>query len=182
MLHRPDLLLIGAAGRNSGKTTLACALIHRLSAKGDVVGIKVTTIHDASARCPRGSNGCGTCATPDEAYSIEEELLSDDCKDTRRMRNAGAKRVFWLRVRESALAQGFEALLERIPDGTPIVCESNSARRVLTPGLFVIVQRKGDESVKPSCRQVMPLANRILVFDGTEESLPVEELIRSTAE
>ena len=40
----PNMVLIGATGRNVGKTTLACALIERLRKEFTVVGVKVTPV------------------------------------------------------------------------------------------------------------------------------------------
>ena len=42
-----NMVLIGATGRNTGKTTLACALIEHLRKRHRVIGVKVTSVDRA---------------------------------------------------------------------------------------------------------------------------------------
>jgi molybdenum cofactor guanylyltransferase len=83
------------------------------------------------------------------------------------MLGAGASRVLWLRVRHASLEEGVRALMDLVPAGAPIVCESNSAREVVTPGCFVIIREKGSGAIKESCKRVMARADRHITFDGT---------------
>ncbi len=54
MLKVPGMLMIGSAGRNSGKTEFACALIRRFAGDFDIVGVKVTAVDRNDRICPRG--------------------------------------------------------------------------------------------------------------------------------
>jgi hypothetical protein len=74
--------------------------------------------------------------------------------------------VFWLRVLKDHLAEGMGALLDQMPVRLPVVCESNSARLVLNPSLFVVVKSGQDDGVKPSCQAVMPHADMVVTYDG----------------
>jgi len=175
----PRLLLVGAAGRNAGKTELAATVIRTLSAHTDVVGVKVTTVHERNGLCPRGGVGCGVCSALDEPWVITEESLplpGAAPKDTQRLLLAGARQVLWLRVVAEALADGAAALLDRLPPGLPVVCESNSLRRVVEPGLFVVVRRAGSRKTKPSCREVLHHADVEITSDGSTFDLPPTEL------
>ena len=100
MFQRPDILMIGATGRNTGKTTFACEVIRRYSGRHAVVGAnaKVTTIADRRGPCPRGGQGCGVCSSLAGDYQITEERAEAGGKDTQRMLAAGAHRAYWLRV------------------------------------------------------------------------------------
>ena len=168
MSERADILLIGAADRNAGKTLLACDLIRRHAAAGQApIAVKVTTIRAEAGPCPRGGDGCGECGEFRGTYCLTEVHDGPPNKDTTRLLAAGAARVYWLRVREEHLAEGVGEALARIPAGLPSIWESNAARQVLEPGLFLVLREKGSDRVKPSCRRVMDRADRILDFDGS---------------
>ncbi len=165
-MNIPTMLMIGAAGRNVGKTEFACALIRRLASRRDVVGVKITTIREEGGACPRGGAGCGVCASLQGAYLVTEETDPASGKDTARMLKAGASRVLWLRVCHANLEEGVRALMDLLPGDAPIVCESNSAREVIKPGYFVIIRDKKSKTIKESCQRVLALADRQILFDG----------------
>ena len=177
MFSRPGILMIGAAARNVGKTEFACRVIHRRAAVAPVVGAKVTAVDGQTNDCPRGGAGCGSCGSLAGEYEITEETSRRGEKDTERMLAAGATRVLWLRVRRERLAEGIAALLRQIPAGDAVVCESNSARTVLVPDLFLVI--RGPEAVlqKPSCARVAEFADRIISFDGTGWDLAPDEVV-----
>ncbi len=158
--------MIGSAGSNVGKTELACTLLGRFSKSCDVIGIKVTTIRDKEGQCPRTGEGCGVCSSLEGVYSITEELDSISGKDTARLLAAGASRVFWLRVREEHLMEGITALLEVAGRDTVSICESNSLRQVVEPGLFLMVKSRNSKKWKSSAAGVKKYADRIVISDG----------------
>lgn len=167
--------MIGATGRNSGKSTLACRLIERHTRTADVVGVKVTTIRERGiGECPRGGEGCGACSSLEGDWAITEELGQHPDKDTGRMRTAGARRVYWLRVCQEHLEDGFRALLETVGPDAPVICEATGARQVVLPGLFLMALDPGTDDIKPSAVGVRHLADREVLFDGTEFDLPLE--------
>lgn len=166
MVSCPGMLMIGAAHRNAGKTEFACAVIRRHAPRRRVVAVKVTCVHDRDGICPRGGDGCGVCGSLPGPFCLTEEWRSDLPKDTSRLLRAGAAQVFWLRVRRENLAEGMAAALARIPPGTLVICESNSARQVVAPGLFVVARRADDPSTKASCATVAHHADRVAVFHG----------------
>jgi len=181
------MLMIGSAGANVGKTELACALLRKFSKSTDIIGIKVTTIRAKDGRCPRGGQGCGVCSSLDGDFCITEETgekppvklgakylapqfiagFADSNKDTARFLTAGASRVFWLRVTKTHLKEGIAALLDIIGHDAISICESNSLRLVVEPGLFLIVKRHNLKAWKDSARQVKKYADRIIVSDDT---------------
>jgi hypothetical protein len=165
MIQISHILLIGAGGRKSGKTLLACQIIKRYSPLRPLIGVKVTTIRGKDEGCPRGGEGCGACSSLEGVYCITEEKNSYSKKDTSRLLNAGARQVFWLRVLQEHLLTGMEALLELIPPDSAVVCESNSIRTIIEPGVFLMVKGKNLRTLKPSARDVQNLADRIIDFD-----------------
>lgn len=167
MMEIPNMIILGAAGRNVGKTEFACELIRRYARTGTVVGIKVTTIKEKDGKCPRGGEGCGVCSSLAGNYMITEEREGPPAKDTIRMLRAGAEKVFWLRVLQDHLEEGMRDLLSRIPANACLVCESNSSRAVVKPGLFLVIREAGSTTIKDSCRKVIEHADQLVSFHGT---------------
>jgi hypothetical protein len=175
-LFRPEMLMIGATGRNAGKTELACRVIRALAARVPIAALKVTTVVGANGNCPHGGEGCGTCSSLGEPWCVTRELDAGSGKDTSRLLRAGAREAWWLRVREEALADAAADLLSRVPAGWASVCESNRLRRVVEPGLFLQVRSEGERSAKPSARSVADLADRVVVSDGSSFDLDLERI------
>ena len=162
----PTMILVGSTARNLGKTALAARLIEALRPGEKVVGVKVTTIRDRGTGCPRGGEGCGTCSSLTGDFEIREETDPDGNKDTSQLLKAGAARVFWLKVMRDALAEGLDALMARIDRDAVIVAESNSLRKVVAPGVFLMLKGSDGGPVKPTARDVMPFVD-IIVPSGS---------------
>ncbi len=168
MVKLDRMLMIGSAGANVGKTELACAVLRRFGGDGrDIVAIKVTTINEKDGQCPRGGEGCGVCSSLEGVFSITEETDSRSGKDTGRLLAAGASRVFWLRVLKAHLKEGLAALLDVVAPEVTSICESNSLRNVVEPGVFLVTERKGAKTWKPSALAVREYADGIVVSDGS---------------
>lgn len=128
----PNLLLIAGTGNKAGKTTLACRIIEQFSKSG-IISVKITPhFHETTP---------GLIVLVDkQGYSIYEETDNGINKDTSRMLKAGAARVFFAKVTDNNLTEAFSDIMEFIPEGTPVVCESPALRYFVNPGLFVIMQ------------------------------------------
>jgi molybdopterin-guanine dinucleotide biosynthesis protein A len=176
MIKLDGMLMIGSAGANVGKTELACALLRKFGKTAEIVGIKVTTIKAENGQCPRGGEGCGVCSSLDGNFSITEESDTASHKDTSRLLAAGASRVFWLRVLQTHLEEAITGLLAVIGPDTVTICESNSLRKVLKPGLFLIVKRRHLKVWKSSAQQVKQYADRTVVSDGSSFDLDIDEI------
>jgi molybdopterin-guanine dinucleotide biosynthesis protein A len=163
MIKLDGMLMIGSAGANVGKTELACTLIKKFGKTSDITGIKVTTIRAKDGQCPRGGLGCGVCSSLDGDFCITEETGSKSKKDTVRLLAAGAKRVFWMRVLKKRLKEGLTALLDTIEPDAISICESNSLRQVVEPGLFIMVKARNLKSWKSSAWEVKEYADKIII-------------------
>ena len=168
--------MIGSAGRKAGKTELACALARKFSAGRKIIGVKVTAIVAKDGTCPRGGKGCGVCSSLAGDFFISEDTGALPHKDTARLLAAGAVRVFWLRVLRSCLAEGSMALVDVMGKDALIVCESNSLRRVVEPGLFLIVIGSGSREYKLSAASVRNYADKIVRFDGREFDMDLDRI------
>ena len=180
-----NLLLIGATERNVGKTELACRLIKKHSVSNTVVGIKITVIKEKDGKCPRGGIGCGVCTSLIGNYSITQEENPDRDKDTSKMLKAGAKSVFWLRVLESYLYEGIQKMFDEIHRKCAgelcFICESNSARNAIRPGLFLVLRKNKSTYMKESCRKVIDESDRIINFDNGYD-IALEQIIFDSGE
>jgi len=170
------MLMIGAAGRNVGKTDLVCDIIAAFADSAQIVGVKVTTIDEKRGKCPRGGAGCGVCSSLDGDFCITEETDGPADKDTVRMLAAGAQRVFWLRVLKAHLHKACQALQQKIGAGVVSVCESNSLRLVARPDLFLMVQDQSSECYKPSAAGVRELADRVVLHNHGNVDLVVSDI------
>ncbi len=177
MIKKPNFLIIGSTGRNTGKTEFVCSLIAKYSATQPVIGLKVTTINKKEGKCPRGGEGCGVCGSLTGDYEIIKETSLKGDKDTSRMLVAGAHEVFWLKVSSTALDKGLEALLKVVPEDMPVICESNGLRNVLEPGLFLVIKNLKDSTIKPNCARVIRFATRIIEFDNLSWNFQPDRVI-----
>ena len=176
----PGWLIVGAAGRNAGKTEFACAIIKEFQRAHPIVGVKFTAIAEGETTCPRGGEGCGVCAALEGDFQISEERGGQPEKDTARMLESGARRVFWVRCRRRRMHAALQALGPRLAPGTLVVAESNSLAQAVEPDLFLMVKSARSASVKPTAAAVMPLARRVVVsadgaFDLSPRHLAVVE-------
>ena len=176
MLQAPNMLLIGATGRHVGKTELACSIVRRLTAEQSVTAAKITVIRDEGGRCPRGGEGCGACTSLEGDYDLMLETNRDGVKDTSRLLLAGADPVFWLRVRAAHMARGLDVLYQNIDPHTPLICESNSIRNAVAPGLFLMVQDQRTAVCKPTAHAVAHLVDRTVLSDGEQFDLAAEQI------
>ncbi|GMO34706.1 MAG: hypothetical protein Ta2F_10850 [Termitinemataceae bacterium] len=173
MLEAPNLILIGSAGRNSGKTFLAVELIKRLAVP--LAALKITSIEKLDGKCQRGGRGCTACSLNTD-FCIEEELSKNGQppeKDTSLLLAAGAKKVFWLRCLRSKLEQGYAAFSEKIAGPPPyplVICESNSLRKIIKPKLFIMIMNT-EGGIKKSASDVACMADITLQKNFTDAEI-----------
>jgi len=166
MIKLDGMLMIGSAGTNVGKTELARVLLRKFGKNHNITGIKVTTIKNKDGQCPRGGEGCGVCSSLEGNFCITEETSKTSDKDTARLLAAGASRVFWIRVLKEHLVEGINAMLDVIGPKAVSICESNSLRQVVEPGLFLMARNNDSDSWKKSAELVREYADRIVISDS----------------
>jgi len=127
----PNLLIIAGTGNKSGKTSMACRIIEQYRSLG-VVSVKITPhFHETSPGL--------VPIIEKKGYSVYEETNCRTTKDTSRMLKAGASKVYFAKVTDYSLDEAFKEIMMKIPEGTPVVCESPALRHYAEPGLFVIM-------------------------------------------
>lgn len=181
MIKKENYIVVGSTGRNTGKTEFACRLIKQYSNQHKIIGVKVVAIErNDDESCPRGGKGCGVCTSLNTDYEISEENIIDPSKDTSRMLIAGAHKVYFLKVDKDYLDKGFNALREIIPEDALVIIESNSIRKVLEPGLFIVIKNFEDRAVKESCAEVIDFADKVIEFNNMSWNFePTRVLIKN---
>jgi hypothetical protein len=158
----PNLLIVAGDGRNSGKTSMVCRIIGQFRENG-IVAVKISPhFHEPSAGLLLIESG--------EGYNIFEESNLWSAKDSSRMMQSGAGKVFYCQSTETKLEEAFDKILQIIPAGTAIVCESPALVRHFEPGIFVLMSG----SDRPA-KEISDIRN----FPHTRYS--VEDLDRATS-
>jgi hypothetical protein len=161
LLQARHMVLIGATGRNSGKTTLALQIIHAFKEEIPVIAFKLITIRNHGDICPRGGQGCGICHGLKGSFDITLET-GTGAKDTMLLKKAGANQVYLIRAYKENLREALEEALKLVPNNALVLCESNSVRQVAEPAFFVMIQSSDSSSIKPTAEAVMEYADIIL--------------------
>ena len=127
----PNLILIAGTGTKSGKTSMACRIIEQFN-QLNITGIKISPhFHETTPGLK--------IIYKEEGYAIYEETNSNSTKDTSRMLNSGASKVYFAKVYDDSLLLVFNKIRDLIPVGAPIICESPSLRNFVEPGVFIIM-------------------------------------------
>ena len=157
MLQDSHLLIVGGTGRNVGKTEFVCRLISRIAVDHRIYALKVSAIF------PDEEIYHGSHSTADPVQFLFEETRRETHKDTSRMLQAGADRVFYLRSDDSGIETGFHLFRRRITSPAAVICESNSLGACVRPGLRVMI-KTSTGIIKP--RATIRLQQADLVVDS----------------
>lgn len=172
MIKQAKILLIGGATRNVGKTNFSCSVIEKFSKVHSIIGLKIKTLYD-------GDNFFhGKDHNPLTGnYRIIEEFDNRGDEDTMRMLKAGAERVFRMKVKSEFISEAFDDFLQQIPEGSFILCESNSLRKVIKPDVFLLIKHKNSNEIKQSAKELEPLANKIIFSDGEKHDFDINKIM-----
>jgi hypothetical protein len=164
------MIMIGSSGQNAGKTTIAKELIKEFKTRFKVAVLKITCVSHRGAHCPHESGGCGICSNLQADYELVEELDRGMNKDTSELLAAGADRVFWLRSLYESLKDGYADFCSQISPEMLVLCESNSLRKNVKPGCFIMVLNSKHKTLKPTAQDVLDLAD--ITFPVNEPEHP----------
>lgn len=173
MKKLPSVLLIGGAVRNVGKTTLVSKIIKKFSSENDIIAVKIKTIYEKDIFFH------GTDKNPlksEEKYRIFEEINKTGEEDTSKMLNSGAKRVFKIKTKRRFAENAFNEVMNKIDYSSMIICESNSIRHALKPGLFLLIKNENSNNIKPSASELQKYADKIILTDGKKHNFNIENL------
>jgi hypothetical protein len=162
----PNLLLIAGTGTKSGKTSIACRIIEQFK-NLNIIAIKISPhFHETTP-------GLKTIYE-EKGYSVYEETNSNSTKDTSRMLQAGAYKVYFSKVLDDRLPFVFDKIMELIPEGTPVICESPALRNFIEPGVFIIMSSETTNKRK-NISQLQQLPHLMFKLEELEimRSIPV---------
>jgi hypothetical protein len=162
----PNLLLIAGTGTKSGKTSMVCKIIEQFS------NLKITAIK-ISPHFHETTRGLIPICE-DKGYSIYEETDNGTSKDTSRMLRAGAAKVYFSKVWDEQLLTVFNKIMEQVPTGGPIICESPALRNFAEPGVFIIMASDLIHKYK-NMNQLKALPHLLIKLEELDrsESVPV---------
>jgi len=143
MVLYDKMIIVGGTGRNIGKTHLAEMLIKKLCEQSDVVAVKISNLNPGN----RDLHGSHEVVVEDDFLIYEEKNRVGD-KDSMRFLKAGAKRSFFIITDDTHLPLAFDRLMTKIKSNVVMVCESNTLRQWIVPGLFLMVSDAQQEGKK----------------------------------
>ncbi len=160
LVNRPELknfLVVSGSGRNVGKTTLACSLIHQLSLKTEVIGVKISPhLHNNPDNL--------VILTKSENVRIFLENNPATNKDSSRMLRSGASKVYYIECNDEGIEEAIVALNKTISYKIPVVCESGALGYLSKPGFHILID--SNKSVKKaSYNENKRVANIIIDSD-----------------
>lgn len=152
------IITISGAQSGVGKTTVAERL---LKAQKGWSALKVTVLHKGA--CPIARD-CGACEELDYKFSIisDKDVIEEDGKDTQRLKNAGAKKVLWLKARPEGLQAGLRQAISKLQGSKGIIIEGTSILKYLKPDLAIMVKKEASELFKPSAREALKKVDIVL--------------------
>ncbi len=151
MTTLPNWLLISGSGRNVGKTTLTCRIIHETS------GLEPVAVKISSHLHPLPENSEWIIRSKDFAV-IRETLINS--KDSSKMLQAGAESAFYAQGPDYRLPEILSALLN-FTQNRPVICESGGLRKLIIPGIYFLI--KDDENyIKPAIETLGLFADKVL--------------------
>ncbi len=166
IIQMPQMLIAGGSSRNVGKTSVCLRLIERYAKLTDIVALKVTRVYPGEEEY-HGNHGEMLTGN---GFRITEETHGNSLKDTARMLRAGAKRAFYIETTEEALQEAFQAFTLLAGTSSAFVCESRSLRKIVKPGVFVLIRQAGTFTAKKDFNLLEPLADLTAVFDPDAQS------------
>ncbi len=176
MIRFPKMLIIGSTARNHGKTELACALIKKFCSENKIIGLKITSYYqDESQYHSPGKT------LLNENFTITEETDNSSKKDTSRMLQAGAYRTFRIKTLNNYLKDAINQFLQLINDPEfpgVIICESNSIRKVVEPGLFIMIKEKNSDNFKNSAIDVKKYVDKFIEFDEKSHKIDLDSELK----
>ena len=198
--RRPIIVAVSGLSSNTGKTTLVCELLERLSIGTPASGmlhaggvrteweaIKLTRGHYRS--CGKDPKGC--CVS--ELLRDEPLIRSgragnyETGKDTGRFWDAGAVNVHWVIVGEDQVEAGINEALSRVQSAGVIV-EGNSFLDYVQADYAIMCARAGENKLKTSSKRILAKTDAIYLstiddsdrqtairnFDQWREGLSIE--------
>lgn len=163
-----NILLVAGTGRNTGKTSFVCQICKEWNLEIPLICFKISNhFHEQL-----GSKLI--FSSPN--FNIFEETQATTNKDTSRMLQAGASKVFFIEAESPYAFEAFNKSREYFPENCAIICESGALRRYFKPSIFIMLHNPGKEP-KSSAVDLMDIADKIFYFDEENIFIPSNHVI-----
>ncbi len=162
-----NLLIVGGATRNVGKTKFIENILKKFGSKRKIVSLKIKTIY------PDDTFFHGKDENPlkeDEKCRIREIKITDNNQDAERMLRAGAYKVFYIKSEIKFLDRAFNEFMKMIDNDSLIICESNSLRFIIKPEIYLFLKMNNTDEMKPSAEKLISLADKVILSDGQKHN------------
>ena len=127
-------MVVAGSGRNTGKTGMIVSVIRKWKDHG-ITAVKITPhFHDLAS--------VNYIAERAGKYRISAEKDPGRSKDSSKMLQAGAEKVFLMQAVDSSLSEAFSVLLKYLPVNRPIIIESGKLAEIIHPGLLIFMHDK----------------------------------------
>ena len=151
IIERPTIVAVSGLSSNTGKTTLVCELLGRLSGWE---AIKLTRGHYRS--CGKDPQGCcvSDLLRDEPLIRSGREGNYEVGKDTGRFWDAGASNVHWVIVGEDQVEDGIKQALSQV-EAEGVVVEGNSFLDFVDADFALMCARAGENKMKTSARRTL---------------------------
>ncbi|MDH4231645.1 MAG: hypothetical protein OEW04_06390 [Nitrospirota bacterium] len=178
-MKRAFIIGVGGSCSNSGKTTLACALLKYLkkgrSAQQGREKKGEDSVHAAPAEaCPQpdGEEKWGAVKyTKTELYASvidDRAALSEKDKDTGRFIEAGADDVVWVKSPPQDLNEVLPMAMDRLSRLDGVIVEGNSVIEFLNPDIVIFILGNKKTLWKAGIERLVEISD-IIVYENESE-------------
>jgi len=156
-VKKPIIVAVSGLSSNTGKTTLVCELLKRLTGWE---AIKLTRGHYRS--CGKDPSGCcvSDLLRDEPLIRSGREGNYEAGKDTGRFWDAGAVNVHWVIVGEDQVEGGIKEALSRVTT-EGVVVEGNSFLDYVSADFAIMCARAGENRMKASARRTLEKADAL---------------------
>ncbi len=149
-MKRPFIIGVGGVKSDSGKTTIASALLKALTCKTDASN--QSSITEKSFLLSKKRWGAIKYTNTAFYSSVIDDpvILDEHGKDTQRFIEAGAEMVLWVQSPAEDIHEIMPLALDRLYHLDGIIIEGNSAVEFAKPDVIVLVSIGGSPEIKPS--------------------------------
>jgi molybdopterin-guanine dinucleotide biosynthesis protein len=164
-----QVLMIGGNARKSGKTTLICRILEAFSPNQRIAAVKAALYDDP------GDFALHHPEAESAGYWEIQEVDPSVPKDSGKYFDSGAAESWFF----AALPDSEHRVVSRIASishrNDLVIVESNTLRKKINPGLFVMLHHK-DRAVKKSARELQHLVDYTLET-GSDEFEEVQKFL-----
>ncbi len=172
-----NILLVGGAVRNVGKTSLICKIIEKFSKENRIYALKIKTIYEGDGFF-HGKDSHPLSGN----YTVSEHTKQSDDTDTQRMFAAGAERIFYIKTKSEFLETAFFELFNKQSKDVLWICESVSLREIIQPSVFLLILKSENKTdLKPSAERMLSFADQIIETDGITHNFDLNRISVSNA-